>query len=1017
MKKLKKLFKKFNNQGSSIVMVIVALAFIGILVGALLTAVGYSYRLKLQDLNARDNFYYVEQAMNEIYAGVGSNTVEDMQEAYTYTVEHMVQYDLATKSYITLNDDEVQNMFTEQFMRNVMSNPFILNQADLGDELEKYISNDTVKLDKDKLYVDYESTKNPDGSVKVTKVIIKNVTLTRTQNYDKSVANGAYTQTISTDIEIGEPDFSVIFNADAEETPNIFGYTMVADMGVEINQPSAPLTITGNVYAASDYYNKKYNESTYNASVSDDDKKYKDIEVTYTDKVYDPKLGQEVDGKVVLNNIYTHGSVTSKKYTDSATTNTYYNAEYIVGDGSRLYFDGVNERSMYSGLFVEDTSVSILADTVIIPGTLAVMDESVVSIYGKDGRNTAQAELWADNIVLGGESSVTKSENDPDKSIYSGATLYLRADAYIKDDTELNAHGSDMKLTGSYYGYGDSTERDTRVFVPSAYTGENATYASNFQIEVTDANGNTVIENRGHYNSSAIIVNGQQSNLNLFNTTTLYLAGRSYIELSKDVKVEETAGTATEGETTEGTATSDNQSKVTETYAFITESDDLLSDKEGDMVLLRDYKTGESISLKSNQIAYIPIMFNGIPQPVMKADNTFAGYWEAELHVGLQGSQLFEKYFPKKVFDNKIPCIMQEVSGKKYYYYDFETAYDMMYPNDTDEYASAQYYASAFIVDYVKELQDEDSVIKEYLKDITDFEDLNFDAGDIILPNKNDRNNNVSIYSSGAITAKSNTEFSIVQSEDWSATALSSLLDGATNKNGLDVSSTNELVGMDDGTEYTSAYSFSNHLEMEYALVKWNLGHFDTSAPNSVVAEKNSKELTYIKHVIQDEDFGEESITPINKFLNMDKINKDISPASYKLKSGNSVWISKDTVTVTSSDALEGRVSGIVISKGDVIFDSSVKRFEGLVVSGGKIYIKNDLATMTASIGTCESILQECMMLPDEDAKYILSIFKGYENASMASSSGNGTSGNARTIDSIDYSDVCRFNNWMKNVE
>ena len=89
-KKFKKLLKKLkSNAGSSIVMVVVSVAFIGIIVGALLAAAVQSYRLKLQELNDRDNFYYVEQALNEIYAGVGSQTVEDLQDAYVYTVENI----------------------------------------------------------------------------------------------------------------------------------------------------------------------------------------------------------------------------------------------------------------------------------------------------------------------------------------------------------------------------------------------------------------------------------------------------------------------------------------------------------------------------------------------------------------------------------------------------------------------------------------------------------------------------------------------------------------------------------------------------------------------------------------------------------------------------------------------------------------------------------------------------------------------------------------------------------------
>ena len=79
MKKIiSKIKKSLKNSGSSLVLVIVALGFIGILTGALLTAVGYTYRLKMYDYNAKSNFYYLEQAMDEIYAGVGIQTMKDM---------------------------------------------------------------------------------------------------------------------------------------------------------------------------------------------------------------------------------------------------------------------------------------------------------------------------------------------------------------------------------------------------------------------------------------------------------------------------------------------------------------------------------------------------------------------------------------------------------------------------------------------------------------------------------------------------------------------------------------------------------------------------------------------------------------------------------------------------------------------------------------------------------------------------------------------------------------------------
>ena len=60
MKKLiHKIKNKISNSGSGLILVIVALAFVGILTGAILTAVAYLYRLKLYDYNAKSNFYYL----------------------------------------------------------------------------------------------------------------------------------------------------------------------------------------------------------------------------------------------------------------------------------------------------------------------------------------------------------------------------------------------------------------------------------------------------------------------------------------------------------------------------------------------------------------------------------------------------------------------------------------------------------------------------------------------------------------------------------------------------------------------------------------------------------------------------------------------------------------------------------------------------------------------------------------------------------------------------------------------
>ena len=154
-----KIKKKLSNNGSSLVLVIVALGFIGILTGALLTAVGYAYRQKLYDYNAKSNFYILEQAMDEIYAGIGSDTMTYMQEAYDETRESVVEYDLKSHSYKNVGDDIANSMFKDTFMFKISGSDAYNIDPDpdkgLVKKIRSFISNETVEFMYDDLKVEY----------------------------------------------------------------------------------------------------------------------------------------------------------------------------------------------------------------------------------------------------------------------------------------------------------------------------------------------------------------------------------------------------------------------------------------------------------------------------------------------------------------------------------------------------------------------------------------------------------------------------------------------------------------------------------------------------------------------------------------------------------------------------------------------------------------------------------------------------------------------------------------------
>ena len=67
---LRKLFRKLHkdNKGATLIMAIVAVGFVGVLAGVILSAAGTTYRLKIMDENSKKSFYSAESVVEEVYA-------------------------------------------------------------------------------------------------------------------------------------------------------------------------------------------------------------------------------------------------------------------------------------------------------------------------------------------------------------------------------------------------------------------------------------------------------------------------------------------------------------------------------------------------------------------------------------------------------------------------------------------------------------------------------------------------------------------------------------------------------------------------------------------------------------------------------------------------------------------------------------------------------------------------------------------------------------------------------------
>ncbi|SEQ18175.1 hypothetical protein SAMN02910369_01342 [Lachnospiraceae bacterium NE2001] len=1137
MKKILSKFKnRIKNSGSSLVLVIVALGFVGILAGALLTAVGYAYRLKLYDYNAKSNFYYLEQAMDEIYAGVGAQTMSSLLEAYEETKEQVIYFDPQEGIYRNKSNEFANSLFKNLFMEkfnpssSLPTDFFYLSPTPQEDDalvenLSHMISNSTVKLDYSNLRLHKEIE---DGNV--TKVVIRNVKLVREADYSRSPAKGTFKQTIQTDIEISRPDFEVNFNADSVNTDNLFDYCMLADSGVEINEKEGSiLNINGNVYAASDFYNKVYNDYSNSTKLTTTQNDH--LNTLYNDL-------KKINGTDVDPTEYKLNKVSNYQYVESSRVHTLFNHYSVTNnlvdesnkstDTATLYdYDGYNDRSKYSGFYVNGSTVNFVGDYFVVPGSISVMNSGVLNVIGYNNKKQeiSPANVWADEIVLAG--STKSTTNTKGEKVTTGSKASFNANLYVKDDTQIESDYSEFDLTGGYYGYSNSSTSDDRIFVPTTKKVVNNESSLNIYQQYVGNSMNGSVENRGHYNSSSIIINGQHAKLDFSNTDIIYIAGRSYVELSQQQK-----------DTRNVYYSNILDDKGNYIPLFYTTGD---YEYDG---LTNDYKTGESLSIKSNQIAYIP--YNSPDKnstnrkKYVLTDESNYNYVDAEGRTYkeapvLPDSQcdqiiyfcdvpndlltlyLFQKYFGcdytttpgKRTYKTTytIPVTYKEETvtnldkPKVMYYIDFGYVLsNETYDKESITFKNGENKVDAltrsFIKDYFDYLDyynvvvnyddtkpetdahkyaiaktdtdlyaDKDHFYDKQLQNVINYK--YYDAGQISL-NSNSyddydtSSNSYKSYTSGVLTKSGTKILKTTSDKDNKKEELGINYDVVLSKNSTLAS---PLLGSDskDTSTAVQAQDYSKDFQKHYNYVKWSL--MDMNPSDKGDASVIDTDVDVIDKILESDykDVGEASITPLNKFMNFNKIysasqgdpylsTKDadgnitvkvateISPDDFDL-GDYKVWVSEGSVNVEADSNDNHEVTGIIIAKGDVYFktdasdsDKSVHKFNGIIISGGKIFVNNNMTTNISSSELCRNIINSCIVkakdykssdpVAQKQAAYacrVLSLFKSYEKYADLYTGDSyeyqAADNSTKDINTIDYSDVVRYNNWMRNVD
>ena len=346
------------------------------------------------------------------------------------------------------------------------------------------------------------------------------------------------------------------------------------------------------------------------------------------------------EGLYTLKNLTVH-------YTDSRGYETTISTD-LVFHTPELAFEGGNMSTAFMGYaLIADESIEINAASVSVdgsvyagaggivctaaPGSATLIGNNIVTrgdiavtngtrlVIG-DASNTGATHIWAENVTTGGKGA--------------SSVLALNGDIYIADDLALNGKNSTVTLTGKYYGYN---------------------FRENY---VNNGTLGQMPENAAF--SSAIMINGEGSRLDLSGLSDLFLAGRTFV--SRGAK-----GTVANSDILLG----ESLSVRTDQLAYYVSTRYLQKNNAGNLVLngsgnayfseegVRDYATATSVANVTQYLdptrQVVPYWYrdNVSDQPIARyylnfnsekdANDFFTAYWNSNsIKLGAYGENYAE---------------------------------------------------------------------------------------------------------------------------------------------------------------------------------------------------------------------------------------------------------------------------------------------------------------------------------------------------------------------------------------
>lgn len=434
--------RRRNNTGSALITTLASVTLLMILGVMILTISTGNLQRKQIEYKMKQNFYWDEQILEDIYNGIGKTASASLSGAYARILSQVSETD-GTAVYQT--EQEAFEAFSRDFIHRMRANYPDDSPASHGATLAKingYSSNQTAggleSYEKVDVYPDTP------GAVP-EKLVFKKLVVTY-EELDAFGAETGFASALTTDIVVEVPKIKFF-----EDSSRLFEYALIGNRGVYFQEGSRQ--VEGNVYAGS------------------------------CDSGMDPNSG-----------------------------------------ANQALF---RNEDVYGGLNIYQANVTFSGNYLVSAGDINIRKSSV-EIQGVED-SAGAAQIWTESI----RTVEGRNKNTPEEP----SSLNVDGILYVANDLELNARKSQVNLKGGYYGYNNGRyETKEKKNLESQY-----------------------ITSPGHTQSSAIIVNGNQSQLDLSNLDTFVVAGVAYVDLSSQAYPDGNQGKTEEYGTGESLALKTNQ--------------------------------------------------------------------------------------------------------------------------------------------------------------------------------------------------------------------------------------------------------------------------------------------------------------------------------------------------------------------------------------------------------------------------------------------------------------------------